>query len=145
MLRLKTFLRVVIVAHLLVASLLFPTLHLHFIGDHDHESDEIHRHGMVHGHFLLSLADHDNGRSDIHHDDIEPHEQRNEIGLVALTSHKITGSNQPFQKQLYYLADQQRELVITIFLRAATVKPDSPPHTSEFRHHGSPRSPPRFV
>jgi hypothetical protein len=67
MLRLKTFLRVIIVAHFLVVSLVFSTLHPHFIGYHDHESDEIHRHGMVHAHFLVSLASGDSRTFAIHH------------------------------------------------------------------------------
>jgi len=128
-----------------LASLLFPTLHFHLVDDHAHDSAGAHRHGIAHAHFLVSLADNDNRTPGIHHDDIESHEQGNEIGLVALTSHKVKGSDQPFQKQLYYLADEQRQLVITTFLRTATVKPDSPPHVSEFHHLGSPRSPPRFV
>jgi hypothetical protein len=145
MVALKLFFRRFIVANLLLASLLFPTLHFHPVNDHAHESDAMHRHEIVHAHFLLSLADNDNGSSGIHHDDIEPHEQGNEIGLVALSSQKITGSNQPFQKQLYYLADEQRQLVITTFLRAATIKHESPPHSPELYHPGSPRSPPSLV
>jgi hypothetical protein len=145
MLSLKSFFRLATVANLLLASLLFPTLHFHFFGDHDHDSDGIHRHGIVHAHFLISLADNDNRTAGIHHDDTESHEQGNEIGLVALTPHKVKGSGQPFQKQLYYLADEQRQLVIATFLRAATAKPNSPPHVVEFRYLGSPRSPPRFI
>jgi hypothetical protein len=145
MLGLKSFFRLAIVANLLFASLLFPTVHFHLVGDHAHDSDGAHRHGIVHAHFLVSLADNDNRTPGIHHDDIESQEQGNEIGLIALTSNKIKGSNQPFQKQLYYLTDEQRQLVITTFLRAATVMTDSPPHVSEFHHLGSPRSPPKFV
>lgn len=145
MLRLKSFFRLAIVANLLCASLLFPTLHFHLVDDHAHDSDGAHRHGIVHAHFLVSLSDNDNLTPGIHHDDIESQEQGNEIGLIALTSHKVRASDQPFQKRLYYLADEQRQLVITTLLRAATVKPDSPPHVSEFHHLGSPRSPPRFV
>ena len=145
MLRLKTFFRLVIVAHLFVASLVFPTLHFHLLGDHNHESEETHRHEIVHAHFFVSLAANNNGSSGIHHDDIAPHEQDNEIGLVAVSSQKITGSNQPFQKQLYYLADEQRQLVITTFFRAVTIKHESPPHGPGFYHPGSPRSPPNFI
>lgn len=143
MLRLRSLIRSFIVANLLLAGLLFPALHIHFIGEHDHDTNEIHRHGIVHAHFLVALAD---GRQPgIHHDDIASHEHGNEIGLVALTSHKVNGSDQPFHKQLYYLADQQRVLVITAFSRAIVGKPDSPPHLLESRYLGSPRSPPKFV
>jgi hypothetical protein len=116
---------------------------MHFIGDHDHESHEIHGHGIVHAHFLVTLAD--ARQPGMHHDDMAAHEHDNEVGLVALTFHKVTGSDQPFHNQLYYLADQQRGLVIAEFFRAIVGKPDSPPHLSEFRYLGSPRSPPRFV
>jgi len=145
MLRLKTFFRLVIVAQLLVASLVFPTLHSHFIGDHDHESDGIHRHGMVHAHFLMSLAGGESRTSGIHHDGREFDEDGNEIGLVALTSHKLKDSDQRFHKQLYFIDDQQRHVVVATFFRAMVGKPDSPPHLPEFQFLGSPRSPPSFV
>jgi hypothetical protein len=145
MLRLKSFFRLVVVANLLFASLLFPTLHFHFVNDHDHDSDGIHRHGIVHAHFLVSLADSDSRHPAIHHDDIESHEQGNEIDLVALTSQKANQSGQPFHKQLYFLDDEQRQLVIATFFRAVVIKPDPPPHFSEFYHLGSPRAPPRFI
>jgi hypothetical protein len=145
MLRLKTIFRLAIVVNLLFASLLFPTLHIHLLDDHALDSDGAHRHDIVHAHFLVSLTDSDNRTPGIRHDDIESHEQGNEIGLVALTSHKVRGSDQPFQRQLYYLADAQRQLVITTFLSTVTLKPDSPPHVSVFYHLGSPRSPPSSI
>jgi hypothetical protein len=144
MLRLESRFRLVIVANLLLASLLFPTLHFHPGGDHVHDSDAAHRHGIVHSHFLVSLAGSDNRHPGIHHDDVESHEHGNEIALVGLTSHKVKGSD-PFQKQLYFLDNKQRQLVVTIFFRRLVTKPDSPPHFSESYHLGSPRSPPRFV
>jgi hypothetical protein len=145
MLRLKSFFRLAIVASLLLASLLFPTLHFHFTGDHDHDSEGVHRHGIAHAHFLVSLAGGDNQPHRIYHDGLESHEQDNEIGLVAVTSHKVKGSDQQFQKQLYFLNDPQRQLVIKTFFRALLSKPDSPPGELESRYLGSPRSPPRFV
>jgi hypothetical protein len=144
MLRLKSTFRLVIVANLLLASLFFPTLHFHPIDDHVHDSDAVHRHGIVHSHFLVSLAGSDNLTPGIHHDDIGSHEEGNEIALVGLTSPKVKGSDQPFQKQLYFLDDKQRQLVVATFSRRLVTKPDSPPHVSEFYHLGSPRSPPSF-
>jgi hypothetical protein len=145
MLRLRIFFRLVIVAHLFVASLVFPTLHFHLVGDHDHESDEIQRHGMVHAHFLVSLAGSDSRASGIHHEDRGYNEDGNEIGLVALTSHKLKNSNQPFQKQLFFLDDHQRHVFVATFFRALVGKPDSPPHLPKFQFLGSPRSPPSFL
>ena len=40
--------------------------------------------------FLVALAA-DGRQPGIHHDDIDSHEHGNEIGLVALTSHKVNG------------------------------------------------------
>jgi len=145
MLRLKSFFRLVVVASLLFASLLFPTLHFHFTGDHDHDSAELHRHSIAHAHFLVSLAGGDNRLHGVHHDGLESHEQGDEISLVALTSHKLRASDQRFQKQLYFVSDKQRQLVITTFFRAVLSKPDSPPGESESRYLGYPRSPPRFL
>jgi hypothetical protein len=144
MLRLKSTFRLVIVANLLLASLLFPTLHFHPIDDHVHDSDAAHRHGIVHSHFLVSLAGSDNLTPGIHHDDVGSHEKGNEIALVGLTSPKVKGPDQPFQKQLYFLDDKQRRLGVTTFFRTLVTKPDLPPHLSEFYHLGSPRSPPSF-
>lgn len=145
MLKLKAFFRLFIVAHLLVASLIFPTLHFHFVGDHDHESDEIHRHGMVHAHFLASLTSGESRTSGIHHEDGESSEHGGEIGLVTLTSHKLKDSDQPFHKQLYFLDNHQRQFTVATLFRAVVGKPDSPPRHPEFQFLGSPRSPPRFV
>lgn len=145
MLRLKSPVRLVIVANLLLASLFFPTLHLHPIDDHAHDSDTAHRHGIVHSHFVVALAGSDNRTPNIHHDDVGSHEQGNEIALVGLTPPKVKGSDQPFQKQLYFLDGKQRQLVVTTFFQTLVTKPDSPPHVSEFYHLGSPRSPPRFA
>jgi hypothetical protein len=145
MLRLKSSFRLVIVANLLLASILFPTFHFHPIDDHAHDSNEAHRHGIVHSHFVVSLAGSDNRHPGIHHDDVESHEHGNEIALVGLTSPKVKGSDQPFQKQLYFLDDEQRQPVVTTFFRTLVTKPDSPPHLSEFYYLGSPRSPPRFA
>lgn len=141
MLRLQSRFRLVIVANLLWASLLFPTLHFHPGDDHVHDSDAAHRHGIVHSHFIVSLSASDNRTPGIHHDDVDSHE----IALVGLTSPKVKGSDQPFQKQLYFLENKQRQLVVTTFFRTLVTKPDSPPHLSEFHHLGSPRSPPRFA
>jgi hypothetical protein len=143
MLRLNPLSRLVIVANLLLASILFPTFHFHPVDEHAHDS-AAHRHGIVHSHFVVSLAGSDNQHPGIHHDDVESHEHGNEIALVGLTSHKVKGSD-PFQKQLYFLDNKQRQLVVTIFFRRLVTKPDSPPHFSEFHHLGSPRSPPRFI
>jgi hypothetical protein len=143
--RLKSPFRLVIVANLLLVSLLFPTLHFHPVDEHAHDSDTAHRHGIVHSHFIVALAGSDNRAPGIHHDDVDSHEQGNEIALVGLTSSKVKGSDQPFQKQLYFLDDKQRRLAVTTFSRTLVTKPDSPPHLSEFYHLGSPRSPPRFA
>jgi hypothetical protein len=129
MVRLRSFIRSVIVANLLLAGLLFPALHVHFIGDHGHESHEIHRHGIVHAHFLVALAD--NQQPGMHHDEIASHEHGNEVALLALTSHKVNGSDQPFHKQLYYLADQQRGLVIAAISRDSR-QAGPPPHVQSF-------------
>ncbi len=145
MLGTKSAFRLAIVAHLVFASLLFPTLHLHLTDDHDHESDGIHRHGIVHAHFLVSLAGSNTAAPGIHHDDAQAYEDESEIGLVALTSHKLKPSDQPFNKQLYFLADRQRKIVVTTFFRAVAGKPDSPPHHRAFAYLGLPRSPPTFV
>jgi hypothetical protein len=142
MLRLDSFFKLAIVAHLILASLLLPTLHFHFAADHDHESDEIHRHETIHAHFLVSLAGSDTAPG-IHHEDGES--SSNEIKLVALTSHKLKDSDQPFHKQLYFLDDQQRQVLVATFFRSVVGKPDSPPHIPEFQFLGSPRSPPSFV
>jgi hypothetical protein len=143
--KLKSLFRLAIVANLLLAIILFPTFHFHPVDDHAHDSDTVHRHGIVHSHFIVSLAGSDNLTPGIHHDDVGSHEHGNEIALVGLTSSKVKGSDQPFQKQLYFLDDKQRQLVVTTFFRTLVTKPDSPPHLSEFYHLGSPRSPPRFA
>jgi hypothetical protein len=145
MFRLNPLFRQVILGNLLLASILFPTFHFHPVDDHAHDADEAHRHGIVHSHFVVSLAGSDNRNPGIHHDDIESNEHGNEIALIALTSHKVNGSDQPFHKQLYFLDDKQRGLAVTTFFRRLVTKPDSPPNFSEFYHHGSPRSPPRFI
>jgi hypothetical protein len=145
MLRLNPLFRQVIIGNLFLASILFPTFHSHSVNDHAHDGEGAHRHGIVHSHFVVSLAGSDNQHPGIHHDDVESHEHGNEIALVGLTSHKVKGSDQPFQKQLYFLDNKQRQLVVTTFFRRLVTKPDSPPHFSEFHHLGSPRSPPRFI
>jgi hypothetical protein len=55
---------------------------------------------MVHAHFLVSLAGGESRASSFYHEDREYDEDGNEIGLVALTSHKLKDSDQPFHKQL---------------------------------------------
>lgn len=145
MLGLKTFFRLLVVAHLLVASLVFPTLHSHFSGDHDHETDQILRHGTVHAHFLRSLAGGESRTSGIRHEGRGFDEDGNQIGLVALTSPKLKDSDQRFHKQLYFIDDPQRHGVVAAFFHGVVAKPDSPPHLPEFQFLGSPRSPPSFV
>jgi hypothetical protein len=145
MVAIKSVIRLAFVAHLVFASLLFPTLHLHLIDDHAHEADEIHRHGIVHAHFLVSLAGDHSAAPGIHHDAAQSYEDESEIRLVTLTSHKLKPSDQPFNKQLYLLTDRQRKIVVTTFFRAVAGKPDSPPHDRAFAYLGLPRSPPAFV
>jgi hypothetical protein len=145
MLRLKSSFRLVIVANLLLASILFPTLHFHPGDDHVHDSEAAHRHGIVHSHFIVALSSSDTRTPGIRHEDVESHEQGDEIALVGLNPHRAKGLDQPFQKQLYFLDDTQRRLVVTTFFRTLVTKPDSPPYLLEFYHLGSPRSPPRFA
>lgn len=142
MLSLKSFLRSALAAHLICASLLLPALHLHLVDDHRHDSGEIHRHRIVHAHFLNSLAQKDTGTAGFNRHSDESSADGNEIGLVTLTSHRSKDSDQPFHKQLYFLADGQRQVIVGPHFRAVAGKPDSPPRLPEFQFLGSPRSPP---
>ena len=144
MLTLKSFVRWVILANLLLAGILLPTLHLHLIDDHDHQPDRAHRHGVVHADFLEVLAQSPNEAANSHQD-VDPDLPAEGIGLLALTSHLIEFSAAPVQDQILLPEHDRLPRLATISLRRRNIKNESPPHRPEVLSLASPRSPPRSI
>ena len=145
MFRPKSFLRLVVVANLLLAGLLFSTLHFHPVDDHAHDSDGAHRHGIVHADFLAVLADGYDEHAKDQHDDVASDWPAGGIGLLALTSHRVEFSDLPFKDQTFLLDHEQLQRIVTISFRRGMIKHHSPPHVPEFHRLGFPRSPPSFI
>lgn len=145
MLKLKSFFRLVVVANLLLAGLLFPTLHFHLIDDHDHHLDGRHRHGVVHSDFLTVLAHGHSGQANSHHDDVDADWPADGTGLLALTSHRTELSVPSTQDSILPPAYDRLPRMITIALSRGIIKNESPPHVPEFYSLAAPRSPPVLV
>lgn len=145
MLRLKSFFRLVIVANLLLAGLLFPTLHFHSVDQHTHDSSGAHRHDIVHADFLAVLANGHNQHANGPHDDADSNWPVDGIGLLTLASQRIEFSAPPIQDQIFSLNHPQLPRIATISFHRRIIQHDSPPHVPEYRYLGSPRSPPRFI
>ena len=142
--RLRSFLRLSVVANLLIATLLFPALHFHPVDDHAHDSDGAHRHGIVHADFLNVLAENRNEHDGVSPEDVHSDWPTDGIGLRALTSHRVEFLNHQLQKQIF-IQNCEQPVHATILFRPLIIEHASPPHMPDFGYLPSPRSPPRHI
>jgi hypothetical protein len=145
MFRLKSFLRLFVVANLLLAGLLFPTLHFHLVDDHDRHLDGAHRHGVVHADFVAVLAHGHSGQANSHHDDVDADWPADGTDLLAVSSHRTELSAPPLHDQILLPDYDRLPRIVTISLRRGIIKNESPPHVPEVYSLASPRSPPVLV